>query len=174
MMPTPLLTDRLELREFDAGDAAFILRLLNEPSFLRHIGDRQVRTLDDARRYIETGPAASYARHGFGLYRVGLREAGTAIGMCGLLQRDTLPHPDLGFAFLPAYWSRGYARESAQAVLRDARVRLGLGRILAITSPDNDSSGRLLLRLGFRYESTQPLVDGGEALRHYAFDGEGI
>lgn len=168
-MTPVLLTDRLELRALDASDAAFILRLLNEPSFLRHIGDKKVRTLDDARRYIDTGPAASYARHGFGLLRVGLRESGLAAGICGLLQRDTLPGPDLGFAFLPAYWSCGYARESAQAVLRDARERLGLDRILAITSPDNDGSARLLLRLGFRHETTRPLVEGGEALKLYAF-----
>jgi ribosomal-protein-alanine N-acetyltransferase len=134
---TPLFTERLELREFSAADADFVLRLLNEPSFLRYIGDRGVRTSEDARRYIADGPVAGYARHGHGLLRVLRKSDGAGIGMCGVLKRDTLPDPDIGFSFLPQYWSQGYALEAARAVMAHARGVLGLERILAIrtTSP---------------------------------------
>jgi RimJ/RimL family protein N-acetyltransferase len=97
------------------ADAAFVVELLNDPSFLQHIGDKGVRTEADACRYLETGPLASYARHGFGLLRVGLRESGEPVGMCGLLKRDWLPDPDIGFALLPRFWRRGYALEAASA-----------------------------------------------------------
>ena len=166
-----LRTPRLELRELAAEDAAFILALLNEPSFIRNIGDRGVRTMDEARDYIANGPAASYARHGFGLYRVGLRESGEAIGICGLLQRDALPNPDLGFAFLPAYWRRGYARESAEAVQRYARETLGLTRLLAIANPANQPSIQLLEALGFHFAGLTRLSPDGADLNLFAEDG---
>ena len=120
--------------EFTAGDAAFVHRLVNEPSFLRYIGDRGVRTLDDARRYIADGPVDGYARHGHGLMRVVRKSDGADVGMCGVLKRDSLPDPDLGFSFFPEYWSQGYALEAGREVLRHARTTLGLGRILAITT----------------------------------------
>jgi RimJ/RimL family protein N-acetyltransferase len=163
-----LRTPRLELSELAAADAPFILVLLNEPSFIQNIGDRGVRTIDDARDYIGNGPAASYARHGFGLYRVGLRETGEAIGICGLLRRDALPDPDLGFAFLPAYWRHGYARESAEAVQRFARETLGIGRLLAITNPANQPSIRLLESLGFHFEAMTRLSADGPELKLFA------
>jgi RimJ/RimL family protein N-acetyltransferase len=141
-------TERLALRQFTTEDAGFILGLLNEPSFLRFIGDKGVRTLDDARGYLLKGPIDSYARNGFGLCLVSLKQDGTPIGMCGLVKRETLEHPDIGFAFLPAYWSRGYAVEAASAVLAWARGAFGLPRILAVVQEDNASSIRLLQRLG--------------------------
>jgi RimJ/RimL family protein N-acetyltransferase len=130
-------------------DALFMLGLLNEPSFIRNIGDRGVRTMDDARAYISAGPAASYARFGFGLYRVELKATRASIGICGILKRDELPEPDIGFAFLPAYWSQGFALESAAAVTDYARDVIGLPRLLAIVNPSNGSSIRLLEKLGF-------------------------
>ena len=127
-------TERLALHEFTDDDAAFVLRLVNEPSFLRYIGDRGVRTIEDARRYIADGPVAGYARYGYGLLRVARKADGTTVGMCGVLKRDTLPDPDIGFSFLPEFWSQGYALESAGAVMKHAREVLRLGRILAITT----------------------------------------
>src|SRR5205809_1402527 len=103
-----LETDRLQLRLLSVDDAEFILRLLNEPSFIQNIGDRGVRTLDDARAYITNGPIASYEKHGFGLLLVQLKTTGTPIGICGLLKRDALPEPDIGYALLPEFWSNGY------------------------------------------------------------------
>ncbi len=147
-----LQTERLVLRHLDAEDAPMILELLNEESFLRNIGDRGVRSLVDARAYIENGPVASYQQFGFGLNHVALRDAGPAIGICGLLQRPYLEHPDIGFALLPKYWSRGYAREAALAVLADGRTRLGLQRILATTAQENPESIRLLEQIGFRFD----------------------
>ena len=145
-------TGRLELRPFTADDADFVLRLLNEPSFLRYIGDRGVHSRDDAVKYIADGPVAGYARDGHGLMRVVRKADGAALGMCGVLKRDTLPDPDLGFSFFPEYWSQGYAFESAHAAMRHAREALGLCRILAITTRDNGPSMRLLGKLGFSFD----------------------
>jgi RimJ/RimL family protein N-acetyltransferase len=161
-------TARLRLREIAAADAAFILALLNEPSFIQNIGDRGVRTLDAARAYIANGPSASYARHGFGLYLVERLEDEAPIGICGILRRDALPDPDLGFAFMPAYWKHGYAFEAASAVLAHARGPLAIGRLLAVTNPANEPSIRLLGRLGFTLEGTTRLADGGADLKLFA------
>jgi len=149
-----LETPRLVLREFTHEDDAFVLRLLNEPSWLRFIGDRGVRTLPDARRYLDDGPRRSYARNGFGLWCVVPKGGDAPVGMCGLLRRDTLADVDVGFAFLPEAWGRGYARESAAAVLDHARDVLGLRRVLAITDPENAASIRVLERVGMRREGT--------------------
>ena len=156
-------TERLELHPFTEQDADFVLRLLNEPSFLRYIGDRGVHDLDSARRYIADGPVAGYARHGHGLLRVVRRADGASIGMCGVLRRDSLPDPDIGFSFFPDYWSQGYAMEAARAVMGHARQALGLGRILAITTRDNEPSMRLLGKLGFRFD--RMVTMGAEELR---------
>jgi [ribosomal protein S5]-alanine N-acetyltransferase len=165
-----LETERLILRELSTEDAPFILQLLNEPSFLRFIGDKGVRTLDDARQYILNGPLKSYEKHGYGLYCVELKQAGTSIGISGLVRRETLSDTDIGFAFLPAYWSQGFALESAAAVMRHARENLGLGRILAITSPDNESSARLLSKLGLRFDRMIKLADDAEEIRLFTTD----
>ena len=170
-MPPLITTARLVLRELTSDDSDFILELLNEPSFLQQIGDKGVRTREDARLYIETGPRASYARHGFGLYAVILQDGGETAGICGLLKREALEDPDVGFAFLPRFWSKGYAFESAAAVLQHARSALGLTRILAITSPGNTASIQLLGRLGFLFERTQHLSADDE-VKVFASDGD--
>jgi RimJ/RimL family protein N-acetyltransferase len=147
-----LETARLALRHLGPADAPFILDLLNQPSWLRFIGDRGVRTLDDARAYIANGPAAMIARHGFGLFLVQRRADGEPLGMCGLIKRDALADVDLGFAFLPQHWGQGYAVEAAAGTLAYARVPLGLKRVLAITDPQNEASMRVLAKLGFTRE----------------------
>lgn len=162
-----LETPRLTLRRLSEEDAPFVLGLLNEPSFIRNIGDRGVRTLDDARAYITEGPVASYARHGFGLYLVELKEPRTPIGICGILKRDALPEPDLGFAFVPAYWSQGYGLESATAARDYARDTIGLPRLLAIVSPANAGSIRLLEKLGFSFSSTTRLGPEADEVKLY-------
>lgn len=161
-------TDRLILRRLEPADRAFILALVNEPTFLRYIGDRGVRTLEDAERYIEGGPRASYDRHGFGLYLVETKADRRAIGICGLIKRDELDAPDVGFAFLPAFGGCGFAYESAKAVLDDATAFRGFGRILAIVSPDNDRSIRLLEKLGFRFERMIRMKESEPEIRLYA------
>ena len=147
-----LETPRLALRRLTVEDATFILALVNEPSWLLHIGDKHVRTLDDARRYLADGPMAMYERHGFGLSLVERREDAAPLGICGLIKRDTLEDVDIGFAFLPAYWGRGYAREAALATLAQAREVFWLARVVAIVSPGNTSSIRLLESIGFVFE----------------------
>ena len=161
-------TERLLLRRLDAGDGRFILELLNEPSWIRYIGDKGVKTIQDARRYIENGPVEMYQRLGFGLYLVELRENVTPIGICGLIKREGLPDVDLGFAFLPRFWAHGYAFESASAVIAYGRRAFGLSRIVAVLSPDNLRSAKLLEKLGFRLDSTVRLQPGGHALLLYA------
>ncbi len=169
MPPAPIIeTPRLRLRELHEGDAAFILALLNDPDFLRHIGDRGVHDHDDALRYIATGPRASYASHGWGLWAVERREDGALIGMCGLVRREVLPGPDLGYAYLPAWRGRGYALEAAAATLDFAFARAGLDRVLAIVTPANTGSVRLLEKLGMLRERLLEL--DGETLAVYAAD----
>jgi len=156
------------VRPLTIEDAPFILTLLNEPSFLRYIGDKQVRNLEDARQYILNGPIASYERHGFGLCLMELKESHTPVGMCGILKRAELPDPDIGFALLPDFCNKGLAFEAATAVLNDARERLKLERILAITSLDNDASIKLLERLGFRFEQVIELAADREPVKLFS------
>lgn len=160
-------TERLRVRWLNTGDSAFILELVNEPSWIRFIGDKGVKTPQDAVRYIENGPVAMYKRVGFGLYMVELKEIGQPIGICGLIKREGLKDVDLGFAFLPRFWSKGYAFESASAVISYGSKVLGLRRIVAILSRDNHRSSRLLEKLGFCFEGTIKLRPDDEELKLY-------
>ena len=153
-----LETERLILRRFTLDDCPLILHLLNEPLFLRFIGDKNVRTLEDAGQYLRHGPLASYDKHGFGLFHVSLKTDGTPIGMCGLLKRDTLDDVDVGFAYLPQFGGQGYATEAAQATLHYGRTVLGLKRIVAITAPDNTASMNVLKEIGLRHTATLRLA----------------
>jgi RimJ/RimL family protein N-acetyltransferase len=155
---------RLSLRELALQDAGFILQLLNEPGFLRFIGDKGVRTLADARDYISKGPIESYRRHGFGLYLTSLRQCGTPIGICGLVKRDALADVDIGFAFLSSHCSKGYAVESAAAVIAHGTGTLGIRRIVAITALDNHASMAVLEKVGLNFECRVRLADDGPEL----------
>jgi RimJ/RimL family protein N-acetyltransferase len=161
-------TERLSLRQLSTDDAAFMLGLLNQPSFLRFIGDRGVRTIEDARQYLMRGPIASYRRRGFGLYMVELKDGKTPIGLCGLVQRVELPDVDIGFALLPEFWSRGFAYEAAAAVLAYGKSTLKLGRIVAIVSQENERSIGLLAKLGLKFERMVTWPEDGAELKLYA------
>jgi ribosomal-protein-alanine N-acetyltransferase len=163
-----LETDRLRLRRLSPGDAEFVLRLLNEPSFIQNIGDRGVRNADDARAYILNGPVASYEKHGFGLWLVETKGACEPVGICGLLRRDALEDVDLGYALVPEHWSKGYALESASAVMAYAREKLGLGRIVAIVDAGNQGSIRLLEKIGFEYDRVIRLSDDSPEVKLFA------
>jgi [ribosomal protein S5]-alanine N-acetyltransferase len=165
-------TERLVLRRLSVDDAEFIRGLLNDPSFLRYIGDKGVRTTADARAYIEKGPVDSYQRHGFGLYLAVRKEDGVPIGICGLVKREALEHVDVGFAFLPQFWSQGYALESASAVVAHGRNVLGLTRVVAVTTPDNHGSIKVLEKLGFRFTGRVRLSDDGPELHLFGSDGQ--
>lgn len=162
-----LETARLALREFAFEDAAFILELLNEPGFVRYIGDKGVRTLADARNYLQLGPIDSYQRNGFGLYAACLRNDAAAVplGMCGLVNREGLQDPDVGFAFLQRHWGRGYAVESAAAVLDYGTRTLKLPRIVAITSLDNWGSIKVLEKIGLTFDRLIPWTEGAEEVK---------
>ncbi|MGI9107406.1 MAG: GNAT family N-acetyltransferase [Pyrinomonadaceae bacterium] len=165
-----LETERLSLRRMSEGDAEFILELLNEPSFLRYIGDKGVRTDEDARRYILQGPIDSYRRFGFGLWLVELKESKAPIGICGLLKRDALTDIDIGFAFLPRFWSQGYAYESAAAVRDYAMNVLGLKRLVAVTNRDNAASIKVLEKLGLKFDRMVRLCDDEPEIKLFASD----
>jgi [ribosomal protein S5]-alanine N-acetyltransferase len=149
-----LETQRLTLRQVLIDDTDFVLELVNEPAYIRNIGDKGVRNIADARKYILNGPIDSYQRFGFGLYVVELKESRLPIGMCGLLKRDSLDDVDIGYAFLERFWSKGYGFESTTAVLDYGRNTVGLNRIVAVISPDNQSSIGLIEKLGFSLEKT--------------------
>ena len=159
-----LTTERLTIRPFTLSDAAFIVNLLNQPSFIMNIADKQVRSVADAENYLLNGPLASYQQHGLGLCRVALKQSDTPIGMCGLLKRPELPHADIGYALLPDFCGHGYAFEAAQAVLKSARQ---LATILAITKPNNVSSNKLLVKLGFQAQGQLEIYGEQNNLYHY-------
>ena len=167
-MTTVLETRRLVLRRLTPQDAEFMLALLTDPAWIRFIGDRGVRSVDGARDYLANGPIAMYTLHGFGLYLVELRDGAQPLGICGLIKRVGLDDPDLGFAFMPQFRGLGYAAESAQAVLDYGRKVLGMQRVVAITSPDNDDSIKLLQRIGFRFERRVRLAGDDDEVNLFA------
>lgn len=155
-MPLPR-TARLQFDVLSLDDAPFILELVNEPGWLQHIGDRQIHTLEAAAAYVRNGPMTSHARHGFGLDRISRSDTGEVVGLCGLLQRDYLDAPDIGYAFLQRQAGSGFATEAALAVLDHANQMLGLRKVYALTSLDNQASIRVLEKCGFDFhEVIQP------------------
>lgn len=167
---TVLETERLRLRHLSGGDAPFLLELLNDAGFIRNIGDRGVRTLEQARQYIRTGPAASYEQHGFGLDLVESKQPARALGICGLLRRDWHPDVEIGFAFMPAARGQGFAFEAGRAVMEFAIRSLQLSRIVALTALDNHGSMRVLEKLGFSFERTLLWPDSSRVSRLFSFE----
>ena len=147
-----------------------MFELVNDRSWIDNIGERNVRTLEEARRYIEDTAIAMYERLGFGLYAVDLEETGEPIGISGLVKRENLDDVDLGFAFLPRFWGAGYALEASRAVLSHATATLGCRRIVAIVSRHNQRSIRLLGKLGFRFERMVALKPDGEPVELHALE----
>jgi RimJ/RimL family protein N-acetyltransferase len=165
-----LETERLQLRHLTNDDAPFILELLNDPSFIKNIGDRNVRSIPDAEAYIRKGPVTSYEKNGFGLDLVILKETGESIGMCGLIKRNTLEDVDIGYAFLPKFWSKGYAVESALAVREYGQKVHGLKRIVGITLPENKGSVRVLEKIGLKFEKMVKLAGDDDELMLFAIE----
>lgn len=165
-----LETGRLLIRQLTVEDADFVLELLNDPSFIQNIGDRNVRTTEAAQAYVLNGPAASYARNGFGLSLVIRMETGESIGICGLSKRDELDDVDIGYAFLPRYWSKGYAVEAALGMKAYAKDRIGLERLVAIVDPANGSSVRVLEKIGMSCEKTIKLSAGDIDLKLFSIE----
>jgi len=160
-------SERLIVRHFTLDDSAFIIELLNQESFIRYIADKNVRTVADAENYLLAGPMASYKQFGFGLSMVVLKATNTPIGMCGLLKRDELQYPDLGYAFLPNFCGQGYALEAANSVLDTGMSAYSLDLVLAVTLPDNHNSNRLLQNAGFRQSGVIDLYDSENNLYEY-------
>ncbi len=167
-----LETERLLLREFDTGDAEFIVELLNSPGWLKFIGNKNVHTKNDARNYLENGPMKSYRENGFGLSMVELKFIGVPIGMCGLIKRETLDDVDIGFAMLPGFSGKGYGYEIAAATLNLGKNKFGLKRVVAITVENNDASIGLLNKLGLKYQKMIGLPNDAEDLMLFAINLE--
>lgn len=167
-MRLPPDSPRLRFSPLADADDRFLVELLNDPDFLRHIGDRQLREAAGARAWLAAGPRASYEKHGMGLWRVSGRDDDAPLGLCGLVVREGLPGPDLGYAFLPAARGRGIAREAAAATIAHAFGALGLPRLLAIVTETNAASIRLLESLGLVQVGHHEA--GGERLRLHALD----
>lgn len=155
-------TERLALREVTADDAEFILELLNDPGWVRSLGDKGFRTVEAVTEYIAERYTASYEKFGFGFYRVALRDSDTPVGLCGLIKRDSLEDVDIGFGFMEKFWGKGYAAESAAAMLDHARNTLGIERVIAITSPTNDASAKVLEKIGLKFEKMINMPEYGE------------
>jgi len=166
-MAFTLETERLQLREFTPEDAGYALRQLNEPSFIENIADRGVRDLEQARAYLLNGPIAGYENNGYGLWAVVEKSSGQIIGMCGLIKRPNLEHADLGYAFLPEYFGKGFAFEACTASIVAASRNFGMPQLLAIVNPDNTPSRRLLEKLGFRLQEIRVVHAGEPALCIY-------
>jgi [ribosomal protein S5]-alanine N-acetyltransferase len=149
---------RLRMRDLTTQDSGFLMELMNERPYIDNIGDRGIRSIEAAAHYIEDKYLASYVRNGFGLYLVELVDGATPIGICGLVKRDSLDHPDLGFAYQQRFWARGYAVEAANATVGYARDTLGLSYLYGVVSPGNTRSIHLLQKLGFAFvrSSTPP------------------
>ncbi|MDQ1813966.1 GNAT family N-acetyltransferase [Massilia sp. CCM 9210] len=165
-----LETARLALRTVEAADAPFYLEVVNDPGFIANIGDRGIRTLEAARLHIENGPVKMQETLGHAIWLVALKDSGVAIGMCGLIKRETLPEVDIGYAFLPAWRGQGYALEAAEGALAYARDTLGMARLLAITSPHNTASSALLEKLGLRFEKIVHLTPEDPGTRLYTME----
>jgi RimJ/RimL family protein N-acetyltransferase len=168
-----LETPRLTLRRLQFDDAPFLVHLLNEPSFIENIGDRGVRSIEDAHRYLREGPLAMYAKHGFGLWHMA-RKDGVGVGMCGLLKRDNLADVDLGYAVLPQFWGQGFAHEAAAATLRHGARKFGLERVLGVVSEGNTGSIRVLEKLGMSFERMLSMHDGEPPVRLYGRSLTGV
>lgn len=163
-----LSTERLRLRELNLSDAPFIIELLNSPEWLRFIGNKKIKTVEDAKNYLKKGPLKSYLDNGYGLYLVEAKEDSRSIGMCGIINREALDHPDIGFAFLPQFYNRGYAFEIAGATLNYGREKLNIKKVCAITIPENLRSIRLLEKLGLQFQKTICLPGSEELLQLYS------
>jgi RimJ/RimL family protein N-acetyltransferase len=163
-------TERLRLRRLTPLDAPFILGLLNEPSFLRYVGDRSIRTLEDAEGFIRTVPMALYEKYGFGHLLAERKDDGAMIGICGLIKRDSLDDVDIGYSLMPAFWSQGYAFEAAGATLDYARTTAGLRRVVAIVSPENEPSRKVLARIGLRFERLVRMPNDDREVELHAID----
>jgi ribosomal-protein-alanine N-acetyltransferase len=161
---------RLQLREFCCDDTAYILRQLNEPSFIKNIADRGVRNEQQAKQHIVNGPLASYLKHGFGLWAVQLKSTDAVIGTCGLNKRDNLTDVDLGYALLPEHFGKGYAEEATLACIQVAKNLFHLPRLLAIVNPNNSASRKLLEKIGFQYQSMIAMYDNEPEICKYKIE----
>jgi RimJ/RimL family protein N-acetyltransferase len=165
-----LETERLLIRKITLNDSDFIIELLNDPSFIKNIGDKKVRTVQEAHKYILDGPVVSYEKNGFGLYLVVLKKTAEPIGICGLIKRDNLENVDVGFAFLPEFRRKGYAFESASVVVEYGRRKLRIKKIVGVTNPDNTDSIAVLEKIGLKFDKMIKMNEDEPEIRLYSIE----
>ena len=123
-----LTTERLRLRPTAVYDVEFIHVLMNTPKWLQYIGDRNIKTLKDAEKYILDNIIPQRERLGYSAYTVIKKADNSKMGTCGLYDREGLEGIDIGFAFLPEYERRGYALEATRALVQTAAKKFKAGR----------------------------------------------
>lgn len=163
-----LSTNRLLIRKACLEDASFLLKLLNTPAFLKNIGDRNVRTLDDAKNYIISKYFEVYNTLGYGYYMLVTKDTNTIIGTAGLVNREGLDGIDVGFALLPDFKGKGYGYEATKAIMQYATTTYGIKTYLAITLPSNEPSQRLLEKLGLKFKKMIFIPNDPEELMLYS------
>ena len=163
-----LESERLYMQQLNLNDAPFVLELLNTKGWLKHIGDRGVKTIKDAEKYITSGPQDGYKKRGHGLMLLKEKDSNQSVGICGLLQRDYLDHPDIGYALLPVFEGLGYISEACQSIMEWHKNNSELPAILAIVNPDNERSIKLLVNLGFMLEEV--ITRDGQSINLYQYD----
>ena len=163
-----LETERLRLRRISLDDAGFMLEIWNDPAFVRNVGDRGVRTVEQAQQALKSGALKLYADHGYGPYAMVLKSDGSSIGICGLFRRENLDDPDIGFSVLPDFCGKGYAGEAAFAVIAHARDDLGIRELTAIVSPGNAPSIGLIEKLGLSFIRMITMPGDDEAICLYS------
>ena len=165
-----LETSRLSLHEFKVADAAFLLNIMNQPAYHQYIGDRGLRSISDAEKYIREIFESAYEKRGFGFWIVKLKETKAPVGFAGLAVRDELEQPDVGYAIQQEHAGNGYAEEATRGVLEYIRNFLNLPLICAITSPDNKASINVLIKCGFHFERCAPVFEDNEELNIYKLE----
>jgi len=162
-----LQTERLSLRRLTLDDAELMLAVWNDPAFIRHVGDRGIRTIDAARVALQEGALKLFSDYGYGPFRVALIADDTPVGVCGLFRREGLEEPDIGFSILPQHWRKGYAFEAASAVVRHAKTDIRLERLTAVVSTENAASVALIEKLGLQFERMQRLPGDNDDVAVY-------
>lgn len=167
---TKLETDRLILKPVSLDDADFVLAVHNTPKFIQFIGDRNLRTLEDAENYIKNRFFPHYEKHGFGNCLIVEKSSGKKVGAVGVFVRDGLDVPDIGFSFLPEFEGKGYGFEASLKLMKTVFQDFGLNKISAITTNENIASQKLIEKLGLKFIKMTKLPDDEVELRYYEIE----
>jgi [ribosomal protein S5]-alanine N-acetyltransferase len=154
-------SDRLNIKPISLEDQEFILNLVNSEGWLKNIGDRNIKNLEDVSKYIDK--ILSHESYFYNV--VELKATHEKIGIITFLYRATQKYPDFGFAFLPEFENKGFAFEASKIYLNEIFRNSTLDKIIGITMPSNKKSIKLLKKLGFEFEKI--IIENEEKLSIY-------